>query len=1006
MTAPTSLPRRRRRSSRSRVGIIAIVVLAFILLTSLRSVARFYTDYLWFKEVHLNQVFRGVLVTQVFLAVVFILVFFVLCFGNLFIADRLAPRFRGLGPEDELVQRYREVIGPHAGKVRLVIAALFAVFIGAGTAGHWNDYILFRNAASFGMKDPQFHRDAGFFVFQLPFLKFVADWVFVAIVIITILSVVFHYLGGSIRLQAQTNRVTPHVKVHISVLLGVLALVKAVQYYLDQFELDLSTSHVVHGATYTAVHAQLPAKRLLIVISVVSAILFLVNIWLRGWTLPVIAVGLWALVGLLAGAAYPAFIQKVKVEPNEAQREKPYIDRNIAATRYAYNFADVKEETFAADNTITADDITQNAATIANVRLWDPNKSITGQTYQRLQEIRSFYQFSDVDIDRYALNGQPTQTLTSVREINPPEIPDPTWVNRHLQFTHGYGAVLAPANAVTTDGEPDFLISSIPPEDSTAVTGVPHISEPRVYYGESSGGYAIVHTGQSELDFQDQQGNNKETQYDGKGGVPTGSFIRRAAFALRFGDYNFITSSLIKSDSKVIFVRDIGDRVRKAAPFLQYDKDPYSVILPDGRIVYIQDAYTTTSRFPYSEQADRDRLPPGSGLRNIGFNYARNSVKVVIDAYNGTMTFFVMDPQDPIVKTYEKAFPKLFTASTEMDKLYPGITSHLRYPEDLFRVQTNMYGRYHITGASDFYSKSNAWNIAQNPAGNVGQATTVATANAQGQLGPSKQVRMDPTYLLMRLPNETSESFLILQPFVPVSNGDKQQNLSAFMTAKSDPSDYGKLQVFVTPPGQFIDGPAIVNAKISQTPDISSQFTLLNSAGQGSKVILGNVITVPIENSLLYVQPVYVAAEVNPVPQLKDVIVVLGDKAVMKTTLAEAVAAVVPGSKPSTLEQNNGGTTSTTTPTTGPGIDATVQQLLDQAQADFVAADNALHQGDLATFQQKYNDGRKLFDQATARSRGQTTTGSTTTTTAPAGGTTTTSTPTSTSTTSTTTKPS
>src|SRR3954453_1057928 len=581
MRAPTDMPRRRRRTPRSRVWLLIAVVAIFLLLTSLRSIAGFYTDYLWFDEVGFTKVFRGVLGTEVFLAVTFTVIYFLLQWSNLFIADRIAPRFRATGPEDELVQRYRDVVGPHSGKVRIGVALVFALITGLGTAGRWNDYLLFRNHTSFGQVDPQFKKDIGFFVFQLPFLKFVVDWVFVAIVIVTVITVVAHYLNGGIRLQAPAERVTPQVKAHISVLLGALALVKAVQYYLDRFELNLSTSHVVDGATYTAVHAQLPAKSLLIVISIAAAALFIANIWIRGWTFPVIAVALWALVGILVGGAYPAFIQKVRVEPNEAQRERPFITRNISATRFAYNVNNVKQETFAADNTLTPGDLAANATTIRNVRLWDPSQNITQQTYQRLQEIRSFYQFKDVDIDRYNFGGGITQSLASVRELNAGDIPDPTWVNQHLQFTHGYGAVLSPANAVGGGGKPEFVISDIPPKNAD-IPGLPQIKEPRVYYGEGAGtgDYAIVKTGQKELDFQDQKGNNQETTYEGSGGVPVGSFFRKGLFFLRFGDFNFMTSALIKSDSRVMYVRNIGDRVRKAAPFLHYDADPYAVILP------------------------------------------------------------------------------------------------------------------------------------------------------------------------------------------------------------------------------------------------------------------------------------------------------------------------------------------------------------------------------------------------------------------------------------------
>jgi len=952
------------------VGLVAAAFLAFLIITSFRSLAGFYTDYLWFKEVHFTGVFRGVLGAKFLLAIGFTALFFALLWVNLTIADRIAPRFRTLGPEDELVQRYRDAVGAHAGKVRIAVAAMFALLMGVGTASHWNDFLLFRNRTSFGVKDPLFKRDVGFFVFQLPFLKFVVDWLFVAIVITAVISVVGHYLNGGIRLQAPTQRVTPQVKAHISVLLGALALVKAAQYRLDRYELDLSTSHVVHGATYTAVHAQLPAKDLLTFISVVAAVLFVVNIRFRGWTLPVIAVALWGLVGILVGAAYPAFIQKVRVEPDEAQREKSYIQRNITSTRAAYGLDKVQEQPFAASNTLSATDLANNADTIRNVRLWDP--AAARDTYQRLQEIRSFYQFNDVDVDRYQIDGQANQALVSVRQLNPTDIPDPTWVNRHVQFTHGYGAVLAPANAVTSDGKPDFSIFDVPPQLKPGVSGLPNVKEPRVYYGEGLGGYAIVHTGQPELDFQDPQGHNKETTYSGSGGVPTGSAFRRLLFALRFGDANFVTSGLIKSESRVIFVRDIGERVRKAAPFLHYDADPYAVLLGDGRIVYVQDAYTTTSRYPYAEQADKDRLTGGSGLRDGPFNYVRNSVKVVIDAYNGSMKFYVMDEKDPLIRTYRKAFPRLFTSGTTMDE---NLRAHLRYPEDLFRVQTNMYGRYHITNPSDFYSKSNAWNISQDPGSGElsAQGNTSAVANpVTGQLVPIAQKRMDPTYLLTSLPDQRQVSFLILQPFVPVSTGDKQQNLTAFMTAGSDPTNYGNLKVFVTTPGQFVDGPAVINARINQTPEISRELTLLNA--NGSKVVLGNVLVIPIEQSLLYIQPLYVKAERNGLPQLKDVIVVYGDKAIMRPTLKEALAVAIPGSAPQTLEQQPGSPNPAPAqpgqpaqPVTPAPADQSSQQLVVQAQAAFKSADDSLKQGDLAAFQQHYKEGRALLDQAQQR---------------------------------------
>jgi uncharacterized protein len=500
--------------------------------------------------------------------------------------------------------------------------------------------------------------------------------------------------------------------------------------------------------------------------------------------------------------------------------------------------------------------------------------------------------------------------------------------------------------------------------------GAPALSEPRIYYGENAPGYAIVKSDQAELDYQKPDGTNVNSKYAGTGGVPVGSFFRRLAFALHFGDQNFVISGQIKSNSRAIYVRDIGARVRKAAPFLRYDTDPYSVIL-GNRVLWVYDAYTVTSRYPYSQRANTERIDSSSGL-NTSFNYVRNSVKVVIDAYDGSMTFYVMDDTDPIVKTYEKAFPKLFTPGKNMS---PDLQAHLRYPEDLFRVQTNMYGRYHITDPNGFYTQADAWSISQDPGSGSPSATVqqTQTTTANGLAGPSRQRRMDPTYLLMRLPGDQTESFLILQPFVPVSPSDKQQNLTAFMTAKSDPGNYGKLQAFVMPRGEQIDGPALINSTINATSDISPQISLLNQ--QGSRVQLGNVLVLPIEKSILYVRPLYVSSDQNPLPELRKVIVVNGDRAIMRDSLADALNALVPGANVSTLEQQQATATPGTNPPPGPNVNATVQQLLDQAAQDFSDAEAALKNGDLATYQQKIKAAESLVDQA--RQKGSSTTSTT-----------------------------
>jgi uncharacterized membrane protein (UPF0182 family) len=726
-----------------------------------------------------------------------------------------------------------------------------------------------------------------------------------------------------------------------------------VGYWVQRYGLSTSTRGFRDGPGYTDVHAQLPALGLLTFISLVSALLLLININRQGWTLPGVAIGLWALVALIVGGIYPATIQQFTVKPNEPVREAPYVKRNIAATRTALKLDKVKTTSFNYNENLTATDLANNADTIRNVRLWDPSYVV--KTYRNLQEIKSYYQIPDVDIDRYLVDGKPTQTVIAARELDSNGLPGgPSWVNEHLQYTHGFGAVMAPANAVTSEGQPDFSVKDVPP------TGTPKITQPRIYYGEGAGNYSIVKTGQPELDFQDPSGATKSSSYSGTGGVPINSPMRRAAFALRFWDYNMVVSKDIKPSSRVIFTRNITDRVHKAAPFLKLDYDPYPVVL-NGKIYWVQDAYTTTSRYPYAQRADTDRLPPNSGLRT-DFNYARNSVKVVMDAFNGSLTFYAFDTTDPLLRTYQKAFPNMFEPASAMSK---DLRDHLRYPEDFFRVQTNMYGRYHITDPQAFYGAGDAWDISQDPgngalSGQSSSNTPTSTVNAAGQvIINTKQARMDPTYLLLRLPGDEKANFLILQPFVPTSASDKQQILTAFMTAKSDPGSYGELEVFVTPRGQRIDGPSLVNATINATPSISQELSLLNT--QGSQVLFGNELVLPIQQSLLYVRPLYVSAQKTDLPELRKVIVVYAGKAIMKDTLAEALTALF-GNAPPTLEKGGGGTT--TGPGTPPAADLT--SLLAQIQAAYNDAQAALKAGDLGTYQKRINDMGALISQAQA----------------------------------------
>jgi len=965
MRAPTDLPRRRRSTS-GRIALLVIAAAVFLLLISLRGIAGFYTDFLWFDELGITSVWKGVLGTKIVLGAVFTVVFFALLWANLAIADLIAPTFRPMGPEEQFVERYHEVVGSRGGLVRVGVAAVFALIAGPGVAGQWNSWLLFRNQVPFGATDAQFGRDIGFYVFQLPFLKFVVDWLFASMVIVLIVTAAAHYLNGGIRFQTPLQKVTPQVKAHLSVLLAVLALLKAVQYFLERYELVYATRGVVQGAGYTDVNAQLPALNLLVVISLFAVVLFLVNILRRGWVLPVIAVGLWALVSVAVGAAYPAFVQKFRVQPTESTRERPYIQRNITATRAAYNLRDTKLNDFEASPDRNTVDLNGNEETIRNVRLWDP--SALEETYKRLQEIRNFYQINDVDVDRYMIDGRPTQVLVSARELNIAGIPSPSWVNQHLVYTHGYGAVVTPSSAVAADGNPDFRLKDLPPR------GVPDVGQqPAIYYGQGVDGYAIVRTEQREIDYTEADGTNHTTVYEGDGGVPMDSVVRRAALALRFGDLNPFISSFVTSESRAIYVRNIDERVRKAAPFLRFDSDPYPVII-GGRMQWIYDAYTTTSRYPYAQRADTSRLLAQSDLANANFNYVRNSVKVVIDAYTGKMTYHVVDPTDPIARGYRKAFPKLFTDGTNVDA---ELRAHFRYPEDMFKVQTNMFGLYHITNPGDFYNRTDAWDIAQQP-GVVASAAPVGLApGPAAQPVRAKEARMDPYYLLMKLPNSEEEDFLILQPFVPFSRDDSRKDMTAFMVAKSDPADYGTLEAFIMPRDRPIDGPALINARINQQPEISQQITLLSTAG--SDVKLGNLLVIPVNQSLLYVQPLYVQAEGTPLPQLKRVIAVFGDRVVMRESLEDALTDIFGGSPP-TLEQQGpnqqGGQQAPSTPTPGAqppptgGVSPDVAQLLREANAKFETANQALVRGDLAAYQRDINDAQALIRRASEAAGG------------------------------------
>jgi uncharacterized membrane protein (UPF0182 family) len=964
---------RRRRPSNRRILLIALAAIVAVLLVSLRGIAGFYTDYLWFQELGYTDVWRGLLLAKALPTAVFTVVFFLLILGNLIIADRLQPRFRPAGPEEELVERYRQFIGPYAGRVRLGVAAFLAVVAASGLTSQWNAWILFRHRVPFGGPgDPQFGADIGFYVFTLPFLRFIFEWTFAALVIILLVTAVAHYLNGGIRVQGPLQRVTPQVKAHLSVLLGAMALLKAFGYWLQRFELSFSGRGAVQGASYTDVKAELPALNMLIIISIAAAVLFFVNRWLKGWVLPIIAVGLWSFVSVIIGGIYPTIVQKASVEPNELQKESKYIQRNIAATRKGFGLEAVTLKDFNYKEDLTAAAIRSNEGTIDDLRLWDPD--ILKDTYTQLQQVRSQYTFGDVDIDRYTIDGKVRQVVLSARELNLDKLPSQTWQNRHLVYTHGYGVVASPSNGVTyPDGAPQFLVKDIPPQGA----GI-EITQPAIYYGENLPGYAFVKTKLKEFDYP-REGSDATTTYAGKGGVKVGNLLRRTALFLRFGDIKVLISGQITSNSRALYLRDIRDRVSKAAPFLKFDADPYPVVL-GGRVLWVIDAYTVSDRYPYSQSYSPtgDRLDPESGLQTR-LNYVRNSIKATVDAYDGTVKFYVYDDvnnPDPIVRAYRKAFPKLFTDRSQMPA---GLVDHLRYPEDLFRVQTDRYAAYHVTDPGTFYQNARAWAVSQDPGSGVLQSATPSTQAVQPAtpgrpaVTPTRRDRMDPYYLQMRLPGQEKEGFLILEPFVPVPSGNSEPtNLTAFMVAKSDPAEYGRLEAYTMPGGQAVKGPEQVDSLINSTPEFSRQRTLLDA--RGSQLVQGSLLLVPVEQSILYIRPLYVQA-IGPtqLPEFRLVAAVYGNRAVISDSVAGALSQLFPDLGPPPPAGTGGGTTTPPPGGGGPPPATDVAGILAQADTAYNDAQTALKAGNLADYQRAVDRMAELIRQAQSASSPTTT---------------------------------
>lgn len=948
------------KPSRGRIVVSVVVGLVLLLIFSARGLSSFYVNVLWFDAVGRDDVYWSILRSKAELALIFIAGCFVFLWVNLLIADKIAPLTLPNTPEDQTVMRIREATAKSRGKLRIALALLIGLMLGLPASSQWQEWLMFRHREAFNVGEPLFRANVGFYVFRLPFAQFVVSWAFGALVLVTIIVTAFHFINGSIRPQDRVQRVTPQAKVHLSVLLAGGTLLRAADYWLSKYELTSSTRGVVRGALYTDVNAQLPALNLMILVSLAVTALLMWNIRQRGWRLPALAVGLWVVVAVVAGTIYPAVVQRFVVQPNVSTRELPFIQRNIEATKAAMGI-DKVERVSTAFERISTDDVVADDAPLRDVRQLDPVQM--QERFALDQGQSSFYRVTDLDVDRYSVDGRIQQVLVAARELNTEGIPNRTWVSRHLIYTHGCGVIAAPASVVTDDGRPSYIDLKV--------------SRPEIYFGDGLSGYAVVNTSQNE---QACPGSASST-YEANGGIAVNSFLRRVALAVNFGEFNLFGSNLITSESEIMLVRDVRDRVKKIAPFLHFDSDPYPVVI-NGEVKWIIDAFTTSNRYPYAETANVSQISRESGL-NHSFNYVRNSVKAVVDAYTGEATFYLVDSKDPIARMWQSAFPDLFVDKSEVPA---ELAAHFRYPEDLFRVQTNMFGRYQFDDATLFFNRDAAWTVAQapieEPEGSTPIAenpTTVTNPVQVDAIDSSESIirRFSPYYTIFHAPGSTSPvgEFSMLRPFAPFSADDSRKELRSLMVVSSDPASYGKITVYdVQSP--LPPGPATVAAEFESDAVIAQIITPLDL--RGSRVKYGDLQVVPLGKGLMYIRPLFVLPDSEDAKQIfvRKMLASYDGRSVIGDSITDVVAQLFPGFNVN-LGDRVGGTTSpgvtnTTIPgsptTTVPpgGSSLTPAQLLQQAERLFAEADAALAKTppDFATYQTKLSQARALVQQA------------------------------------------
>ena len=938
--------------------LIILGIILAVMAASLVGLGTFYTDYLWFEHLGFDSVFITVFLSQVAIGLVFGTVAFLLLMLHIVLIKKFSrPRTDWTIPTatGEVID-IKQIVSKVSTPVVVAAALVVAAVMGYWASRHWEETLRFLNQTPFGSSDPVLGKDIGFYLFVLPTMQFVQEWLVYLTGLCLLLSAVVYFLRNAITMDGNYLQMKTSVQGHLLFALACILVVLAWGWRIEMFETLFSKRGVAYGATYTDVYVNLIAYRVMIAACVVCALYLLYLIHARptgkkATRLP--AYGLVGVVGLylLGSFVVPTMVQQFVVNPNELDKEREYLDYAIKGTRAAYGLDQIEVKEFPANDDLTIEDLEQNSATIENIKIWDhrPLRS----TYKQVQVIRLYYDFPSISVDRYTAADRYWQVMLSARELVVGQLPEQsqTWGNKHLQYTHGYGVCLSPVKLVVGEGLPDLWVKDIPPESR-----YPHmqIRQPEIYYGQATSEYALVKTSTKEFDYPKGTGN-VYTTYSGEGGVQIGTFFRRLLFAIRMADINLFFTGYLTDESRILYNRTIQERVAAVAPFLMYDQEAYMTVV-DGRLYWIQDAYTVSYRYPYSQPT-----PLGRGKR---INYIRNSVKVVVDAFHGKMTFYVFDDKDPMVRTYSKMFPKLFRPGSEMA---PQMRAHVRYPKDLFQVQAEMYESFHMTDPQVWYNQEDKWRVSRE----LGEKTLGRQQEqARGPRGAvtAQQVtqseRMAPYYMIMKLPGETKEEFLLMVPYTPTN----KDNMVAWMSARCDGDNYGKLRVYTFPKKKLIFGPMQIEARIDQDDHISQWITLRNQ--QGSTVLRGDLLVIPIKDSILYVEPIYLEATQTQLPELKQVIVSFGKRLTMKPDLRSALYEVfgvtkdraaareaarkarrspAPAAPPATIELPA-------------GLEG-ARQLVDRAKAHYEAAQKKVGKGDWAGYGSEQDRLKKVLDQ-------------------------------------------